>query len=714
MKPLGNTSEIAFESSAHGLQRRTQRNISVRDLQAAVKYGVKERGYPHPRTGEARWRYTYMDVVYITDSSSTVEITSWALSLPLSTVALTPRMIGQLEEARVRLADYRVITSHTVLVVDQSASMRKSDMNGHRTRSRAVYYELAEEFLAPRLRPLSSQNPFSDNVTDVVTLIEMREEPTLVFSGEPVSWDLYNRFVRLADKRIDEIKLHGNYKPSIQLALDILLRHVDEKQCALLLFFLTDGRPSDMATSHIRGHNPLVDMMKTLKSVAQLIPDRFEFHAIGFGSDGETFDVLRDMVSTVQSVGAPSYMVIGNSDELHTALTSVVHSTTSLVSKLSSLNFGASLESHRIRTPATKISTYDPKSIVEPRKWNIFNTVQCDSLQIKRMVLQYERESRSGYWIGEWKDVTPFQNATAVGFAVAKEYFGEGAERIVYDMREIDKNSQPVGPPLVFKHSRWLQKGQHEKTKFHKIFVRTQMKAESIAKQFNSRLDRLGISLYTPRIVFISCSIYQYEMINTVSGINTFTEETFLAEQKLDATRYKKWNDNAGGVDGVRIERNDPYELAIIEEHNNTPRTAASLPVPSVAALDAVQEEEEEEDEDDENDEDLNVTTAQPNVVPNKRECQIMESDVPQAFTHFSYVFSKRNLMVCDLQGVLSYSGTYPVFQCTDPCIHRKDTGRGNLKYGRTNKGKDGIRNFFKTHKCNVLCEELMLHNNNT
>jgi hypothetical protein len=35
-------------SSTHGRERRGQRDISKRDLQAAVKYGIKERDSPTP------------------------------------------------------------------------------------------------------------------------------------------------------------------------------------------------------------------------------------------------------------------------------------------------------------------------------------------------------------------------------------------------------------------------------------------------------------------------------------------------------------------------------------------------------------------------------------------------------------------------------------------------------------------------------------------
>jgi len=72
---------VDFIASVHGEQRRRERDVTKRDLQAAVKYGKKERTYGHQ--GKPSWKYTFADVVYITDDSSKHEITSWAVSLPL-------------------------------------------------------------------------------------------------------------------------------------------------------------------------------------------------------------------------------------------------------------------------------------------------------------------------------------------------------------------------------------------------------------------------------------------------------------------------------------------------------------------------------------------------------------------------------------------------------------------------------------------------------
>lgn len=136
------TSCIDFISSVHGEQRRRERNIDTRDLQAAIKYGTKEMVHCKNghRKGELRWKYTFAEVVYITDATSTNEITSWTFPLPLQKAPLDSKTKRQICEQKIRLAK-TPITSHTILVVDQSASMNNSDVPGHRSRSRGVSYQ---------------------------------------------------------------------------------------------------------------------------------------------------------------------------------------------------------------------------------------------------------------------------------------------------------------------------------------------------------------------------------------------------------------------------------------------------------------------------------------------------------------------------------------------------------------------------------------------
>jgi len=69
----------------------------------------------------------------------------------------------------------------------------------------------------------------------------------------------------------------------------------------------------------------------------------------------------------------------------------------------------------------------------------------------------------------------------------------------------------------------------------------------------------------------------------------------------------------------------------------------------------------------------------------------------PQAFSHFSWEFSKHTEIVVDIQGVNEYY--------TDPQLHTV-TGEG---YGEGNLGFAGVEAFFSTHECNKVCKYLGL-----
>lgn len=78
-----------------------------------------------------------------------------------------------------------------------------------------------------------------------------------------------------------------------------------------------------------------------------------------------------------------------------------------------------------------------------------------------------------------------------------------------------------------------------------------------------------------------------------------------------------------------------------------------------------------------------------------------VHNDTCQAFSHYTWVESRRKLVICDLQGVTS--GFRLIL--TDPAIHHTDI----LLYGSTNLGIKGIQKFFQVHKCNDICRALKL-----
>eukprot|EP01129_Flabellula_baltica_P006971 TRINITY_DN2663_c0_g3_i1.p1 TRINITY_DN2663_c0_g3~~TRINITY_DN2663_c0_g3_i1.p1 ORF type:complete len:331 (+),score=89.92 TRINITY_DN2663_c0_g3_i1:675-1667(+) len=71
-----------------------------------------------------------------------------------------------------------------------------------------------------------------------------------------------------------------------------------------------------------------------------------------------------------------------------------------------------------------------------------------------------------------------------------------------------------------------------------------------------------------------------------------------------------------------------------------------------------------------------------------------------QTLSHFSWVYSGKQLLMVDLQGINDRSYTL-----TDPAIHSTNRNR----FGATNQGEEGFVKFFRTHACNSVCLDLGL-----
>ena len=80
--------------------------------------------------------------------------------------------------------------------------------------------------------------------------------------------------------------------------------------------------------------------------------------------------------------------------------------------------------------------------------------------------------------------------------------------------------------------------------------------------------------------------------------------------------------------------------------------------------------------------------------------------EMSQAFSHFSFEASNGKQLVCDLQGTWNAEDG---FMLTDPVVHYISHSGRKHKNGATDKGRVGVLNFFKTHKCGPLCCRLGL-----
>ncbi|NXX03231.1 TRPM6 protein, partial [Larus smithsonianus] len=72
------------------------------------------------------------------------------------------------------------------------------------------------------------------------------------------------------------------------------------------------------------------------------------------------------------------------------------------------------------------------------------------------------------------------------------------------------------------------------------------------------------------------------------------------------------------------------------------------------------------------------------------------------AFSHWTYVYTRGELLVLDLQGVGE--------NLTDPSVIKpEDKKSGKMVFGPANLGEGAIRNFITKHRCNSCCRRLKL-----
>jgi hypothetical protein len=120
--------------------------------------------------------------------------------------------------------------------------------------------------------------------------------------------------------------------------------------------------------------------------------------------------------------------------------------------------------------------TTDASDIIfDDRDYNFFKAGKAE-----RYV--YKNQQRGQREADRFKIVPLLAASTgAVGVAIKKTYIGTGAERVAYNMTEIDKSNKPVGLPLVAKYSK-LDEGDGD-LQFHLTRGQTQNQARRLSKK---------------------------------------------------------------------------------------------------------------------------------------------------------------------------------------------------------------------------------------
>lgn len=290
------------------------------DVRAGIQHGTREIVGWDPACMAHQWKYTYAKdntrkIVYITDPLSTRLIASYPEPLELASARLTREHVLSNESAKARLRDDpSLCTSHTVIVVDNSGSMRTPDVTCQpsssfgspefQSRFEAVFGTLALDFVAKRRLVGDTRD------TDVVSLVLMRDQATVPFEREPVGLALYNKMVSLHQGAHSNPAYHGNYLPALDKAEELLVNPAYyHRDCALSLLFLSDGRPSDTCHPSAAGsckNNSIVrsSIAQRVYTLAKGLGQQLSVSTVGFAQQGQDLSVLEVMAAAANQAGA--------------------------------------------------------------------------------------------------------------------------------------------------------------------------------------------------------------------------------------------------------------------------------------------------------------------------------------------------------------------------------------------------------------------------
>ena len=634
------TEEIRLLSTEHGRSRRYLRKIPKVTLQAAVKYGKKERGHDDRQTGLHRWKYTFQNVVCITDHTSERQITCYKEPVSIQAAPISDDMLKRNKYVkRIIKQNPRMCTSHFVVILDQSGSMRTCDVNGFRTRSEAAYGCLALDFVAEQL---AHEDASMVAGIDTVTLIAMNDDATLIFEEEPLDWILFNKLLEL--KSCSKPRSHGNYLPSIRIAKMKMMAYrkslegIDTEDLpALSLVLLSDGKPSDILEEN--------RMAYEIESLSLELKDKFTFFTMGIGARDSDFAELKKLSKIATKFG-------GKGEFNHAGLSaaSLGAGFSKIASSMSSVRSGLLSKS------TSEIQKDETKSVVPLSKRQSFakSVLNGEAWKATENVSRYKltRDKSKDGQGGDWKfsRVPMIIKHKAIGFAMENIPFGNGTERFAYRFRELDSNETFVGKRLVAKETKGVR-NELKRRQFHKQFCLVQLKAADLAKKFSNAIYKTQ-SLITaspggqgpPKMIFLKCCIYLHE--------DNRSSRTILVENYLKG-KFTKYNGNDGYVN-------------------------------------------------------KKASTNSPTIPLQGGEARL--TDFIHAFSHWTYVNSDQSLLLCDLQGVLNQEGRSPRFELTDPAFCTdKENSLSSQSFGGTDIGLKGIRSFFRTHECNIVCKCLGL-----
>jgi Mg-chelatase subunit ChlD len=666
--------------------RREERDIEKRDLQKALKDGIRKPSY------NKRWKIEHDGIIFIADPTLRREITAYPSPLTFAEIDANARESHAKAKELIGIKP-ELCVSHTVLVVDNSGSMATHDIHLHRDRQTAAYTVTALEFVAEQLFNETANN------SDVVSLVEFSNKAKVIFKREPVSWVLFNKLLKRRDRRnfmareaAKQMELHrcdSNYLPALKKA-ETLLAIGNHDSCALSFLFLSDGAPSDARELGLTTAGAERRMSRRVAEIAEKFgKQKLNITMVGFGNKLQDFSALQSMAQAVMDAPGDTtadFLYCNRiANSMSSAITSLVTSLTASRTEL--MDAGGT----RGRTNRNIASEEESK---RSNKWKYYaiHTHKMFDPRKRRFTL-YPGLPPGSLGDDNWARAKLLQKKTRY-LAIKTKTCGEGAERLAFRCQLSSGKSRGdfVLGEMVAKETNLVERIE-ENVKFHESFAETQSLASYLADEFNRRLCALpGYHVETtPKIEFLDCSVLVLKDPDWPGGLRGV-----LVEKRLDTDRHDwtKWNNNAGGVDGRAAHAPLDVDRELAKLMGKMDMGAAGV------LLEGDSEEEDESSDDD--DCDLGF-------VESEHTNRLKPSDYLQAFTHFTHRYTNKKVMVCDLQGVFDDDASPPTFELSDPAIHYASSTGREMVYGRTDKGKNGMNLFHKTHRCSVICKHVLL-----
>eukprot|EP00053_Salpingoeca_punica_P022931 m.215724 g.215724 ORF g.215724 m.215724 type:complete len:581 (-) comp42827_c0_seq1:210-1952(-) len=567
--------------------------------------------------------------------------------------------------------------------------MRRNDVPGFPTRTSAVYDCILREFLEPQLSLTRAGRGRSlGNV--VLSLVHMSTQSTVKLRRVPLNEETSQHFERLTQSYARD---HGNYLPALE-TVDELLAETRDEAAQMIVMFLSDGEPSDhVFRTCIHGVNvwktqnvqvppgsrpPLISCGRSawrcrndIKRQIQLDcydrvaslgdkfgRDRIRFYTVGFGPADEDFEVLQRMSgmlpqSGFQKLGLKANLLISVFSSLTSTLTSV---------REDSAGHGMTLRQAGPRESSDSFQER-PRVITRLGGWNIYEG--------KNLV------SKKGYVDGRYVELPLREGAT--GLAVFEDWFDQGSERATYRCFEVAREyylmpAYPFAPPhmqrseithasktqdnheciavglqMVAKQSLFEEEMLNDH--FHRSMAETQFEAQRLSTLFNERIQRI---VEAKAVASSSSAAFDFAHSDASAFLVTFIPCSIY---HVNHRSKPQWILAESFLDGCFVKWNN---------NGGACKKVTNAFLGDGYAVD----------------------------------------DIPQTFSHFSWSVTDGDALVCDLQGVWN---KLDGFMLTDPAIHYgKPEAKKRFKR-RTDKGPQGIREFFASHVCSRLCRELGL-----